>query len=207
METENISQVLKIPTGGSQIAHKHGLIVSVRDWDSSSATLVYGSPGSLNSQRTFYIGDAALYETPTHGLIELRLLSRPSGEAEVIFTKVSPRLGFGTTIDSQDSENQNFAQDEILQIKNGIEAIRIAFSSRQDVSEEQFELLSKKLDEIATASERLGRKDWIMFVIGNLTNFAMGAALAPEAAKALITAFNSNLGWVFQNALRLLGAS
>ena len=79
-------------------------------------------------------------------------------------------------------------------------------SARTNLAPEQLELLSRKLDEVAAASGRLGRKDWIMFAVGNLTNVVLSAALPPEDAKALFVSMNEALGWVFENALRLLGA-
>jgi hypothetical protein len=206
-ETEVISQVLKVPYGGSQIAHNHGLIVSIREWDRSSLTLIYGSPGSPNAQHKLQLGDAVLYETPSHGMAELRLMKLNSLDADVLFTKISPRVGFGVSIDTSEAENAPFAQDEIQQIRRGIESIKVGLAERSDISKEQLELLNVRLDDIAAAPERMGKKDWIMFATGNITNFIIGAALAPEAAKALVTAMNNNLGWVFKNAIRLLGAS
>jgi len=44
-----------------------------------------------------------------------------------------------------------------------------------------------------------------MFVVGNLTNVVLSAALRPDAAKAFFVSINDALGWVLENALRLLG--
>lgn len=79
-------------------------------------------------------------------------------------------------------------------------------ADRKDVTPEQLAMLKGKLDEIADASTRLGRKDWIMFSAGTITNVVVGAAFSPEAAKALFAALNTHLSWVFQNALRLAGS-
>ena len=100
--------------------------------------------------------------------------------------------------------NPPFQKDEIAEIRRSVDAMYLAMSKRPDVSREQLDLIQRSLTEIADASQRLGRKDWIMFVAGTLSNICVGAAFAPEAAKALFKFANQSLGWVFQNALRLL---
>ena len=206
MSTDILSQVLTIDSGTSKIAHNHGVIITVKDWNSSNANIVYGSPGGVNSSRRFGLGDASLYQTPDHGLIELRLMSIKSGKAEILLTKISPRLGFSASIDASDEENKAFAPDEILKIRTDLDRIKISMSGSMGLTQEQQDFLAVKLDEIESASERLGRKDWIMYVNGTITSLITGAAFAPEAASKLVDAFNSNLSWVFHNLLRLVGS-
>lgn len=205
MEMAVISQTLTIPSGSSKIARNHGLVITVKDWSSASATIVYGAPGAINASKKFELGDASLYETPTHGIVEVRLMSITNGQAEVLVTKVSPRLGFATATNATDEENKPFTTEEVLHIKENIEKIKIGLSASGKFSPEQEQFLSAKFSEIVAASERMGRKDWIMYVSGTLTSVITSAAFDPAAASALISAFNANLDWVFQNMLRLIG--
>jgi hypothetical protein len=205
MKTTVDSETLRITSGSSQVAPNHGLIITVKDWSSSTATITYGSAGSINANKSFELGDAALYETSNHGIVEIRLMSIKSGVAEVLLTVVSPRLGFSTSINSNDEGNRFFTDEELLHIKDDIEKIKTKLSDSGSFSPEQQQFLSVKLSEIVEASQRLGRKDWIMYVNGTLTSVITNAAFNPIAAQTLIAAFNNNLDWVFQNLIRLIG--
>ncbi|CAM8667047.1 hypothetical protein MCEMIEM13_02321 [Comamonadaceae bacterium] len=205
MEMAVISQTLTISSGSSKLAVNHGLVITVKALDSTYASIVYGAPGAINASKNFELGDAALYETPSHGIVEVRLMSINGGRAEVLLTKISPRLGFATAINAIDEENRSFTTEEVLRIKEDIERIKISLSAGGKFSPEQEIFLSAKFSEILAASERMGRKDWIMYVSGTLTSVITSAAFDPAAASALISAFNANLSWVFQNMLRLIG--
>ena len=204
MPAETISQTLTIDLRSSKNALNHGLVISFREWSNGNPRVVIGAPGQPNVVRLMQLGDAVLYESTTHGLIEVRLTDIHASDVAVLVTRVSPRLGFAAGLDEADVQNAPFALDELAQIKSSLESIRVTMSGRDDVEPEKLELLTRKLDEIAAASQRMGRKDWAMFVAGSLTNVIVGAAFAPEAARALLLATNSALGWVFQNAVRLL---
>ncbi|BAL95538.1 hypothetical protein [Rubrivivax gelatinosus] len=206
MSTEVISQSLAINLKSSKIAHNHGVVVSFREWVGGDPKLVVGSPGQPNVIRVMQLGDAVLYETLTHGLIEVRLTDSRSSDIVVLLTCVSPRLGFSAAFDESDIQNAPFSTDEVTRIESDIASIKESMSSRADIEADKLELLYRKLDEIAAASRRMGRKDWAMFVAGTLTNVIVGAAFSPEAARALLVVTNSALGWIFQNALRLLSA-
>jgi hypothetical protein len=201
---EIISQSFDIRTKTSKSAPNFGVIISVRDVGYESATLVIGAPGMPNAVKTFDLGDALLFETPSVGLVEIRLTSLKPPEVQVLVTKVSPRMGITAGLEPDGGQNAPFSTDERARIRTDLASVLQAVSRRPDISPEQLELLSRKLDEVAAASERLGRKDWIMFAAGTLTNVAIGAAFEPEVTKTVFTAMNGAFGWVFQNALRLL---
>lgn len=204
MATEVISQSLSVDHKSSTIAHNHGVVVAFREWEAGNPRLVIGAPGQPNAVRLMQLGDAVLYETPTHGLVEVRLTNIRSSDVTVLITRVSPRLGFTAALDEANIQNAPFSTDELARIQKDIASVKDLMSKRTDIEPDKLELLSLKLDEIAAASQRMGRKDWAMFVTGTLTNVIVGAAFAPEAAKALLIATNSALGWIFQNAIRLL---
>ena len=199
------SQTLTITSGTSKVAHNHGLVISIKDWNTGVAHIVFGSPGAINVSKRLETGDAELYETREHGIVEVRLMACKNAQAEVLLTKISPRNGFATSIDASDEENRNFTSDEVLRIQGGIEQIKVEIAKTGKFSAEQEKFLASKFADMADASERLGRKDWIMYVSGTLTSVLTSAAFDPDAAKLLIGVFNKNLDWVFNNILRLLG--
>jgi hypothetical protein len=205
MNFEELCQTLTIPTGSSKIAHNHGVVVSVQQWDSGSATLVFGTPGLVNETRKLSIGEAAIYQTPTHGNIEIRLLSRPANAAEILLTKIQPWLGFEVSASVDEGENTRFTKEEILRIKGSIDKIKLELSVQPDIPPNQYERLAKQLDEISAASERIGRKDWVMFVVGTLSSIATNTYLPAEIVKPFVASVQANLGWIFHAAVRLIG--
>lgn len=206
MELGDIKQTLTIPVLSSKEAHKHGLVISIRESDSRSALVIVGAPGLLNVEKKLHLGDAVLYETPTHGMIELRAMRISGIEVEVLLTRISPRLGLTGGLDPQSSQNAPFTADEIARIGSDLEAVKSKLAELPGISQEQLDLLGRGIQESIIASSRLGRKDWIMFVAGTLSNIVVGAAFSPEGAKALFTAMNQQLGWMLQHTLRLAGA-
>lgn len=201
------SQYLSIDKDDSKTSDAFGVIVSLRTLYPDRALLVIGSPGLPNVTKELWIGDAILYDTPSEGLIEIRYMTKGgSYNVKVLLTRVSPKLGFTVGYEDDGGQNSPFSNDERNQIKSGIETVLKSVKERADISPEQFELLSRKLDDVIDASSRLGRKDWIMFAMGTLTNVVSGAAFSNEATRAILSALNASLDWIFQNSLRLLGS-
>jgi hypothetical protein len=178
---------------------------SYRKLKPDTVDLVVGAPGLPNVKKELQLGDAVLYQLPDFGVVEVRVVDI-SGPVKVLITEVSPRRGFTAAYASDMSENAPFGSDESTRLAKDLEKVVTQIADRKDVTPEQLAMLKGKLDEIADASTRLGRKDWIMFSAGTLTNVVVAAAFAPEAAKALFAALNTHLSWVFQNALRLAGS-
>lgn len=166
--------------------------------------LVIGAPGLPNLKKDLQLGDAVLYQLPSYGVVEVRVIDI-GAPVKVLITEVSPRRGLSAAYAAETS-NSAFAEDESARIGQDLAKVAAEMAKRSDVTPAQIAMLATKLDEIAEASTRLGRKDWIMFVAGTMTNIVVGAALAPDAARALFTLLNSHLAWVFQNALRLAGS-
>jgi hypothetical protein len=94
--------------------------------------------------------------------------------------------------------------DELSRIAADLEQVRLAISGRSDVTPEQLEYISRKLDEMRSASERLGRKDWMNLAVGTLTSVIVTTALDPTVARALIAAAGTALSWLFGGSLKLL---
>lgn len=204
MNTQPTQVSLSIATGKSKVIAVGGLVISVKKSNTEITQLVIGCPGQMNLSKELGLGDAVLYETPTNGLVEVRLMETSDYDPTLLITLVSPRLGFTAGLEPNNHENDPFSTDEVEKIRDGVAQIGKAMASRQDVTPEQLDLLYRKLDEVASAAQRLGRKDWVMFVAGNFTNVCVAAAFSPSAAKALLSNANTVLGWVFHNALRLL---
>ena len=182
------------------------LIVSVRYINHSNhcCEVTVGCPGLPNAVQTMYTGDAILFETPSDGIVEARMMSHNAVEAEFLVTQVSPRLGISGGVVSDDPNNSAFSLAELDQIENSIKTIKTDLANSTDYSSEQLNLINRKLEEIQDASKRLGRKDWINYVAGSLTSLCISAAFAPEKTKELFKIVNNAFSWLLNNALHLL---
>ena len=182
-----------------------GIVIGTLSSHEQSAKIVIGVPGLPNLTKELCLGDAVLYETPIDGIFEIRAVKlEKSYGPYLLITRVSPRMGLTASFESNDKFNTQFFDDEISKIYGGLKLAGQNIAERTDITSAQLELINRKLDEIATASKRLGRKDWVMFVAGSLTNLCTTTALSPDVTAAVFHAVNQHLGWVFQNAIKLI---
>lgn len=200
MEQEEIG----VDFGFSTRANFVNLIISYRDYENAGGIFVVGYPGLPNAVQLMDVGDAILFETPDKGIIEIRLLSRTSGNGEFLLTQISPRPGLMAGMVSDDPSNTPFTPKEIERIAESLDVLKGRLSKHEALSTEQFNFIVTKLDEIKDASQRLGRKDWIHYVGGTLTSASIGAALSPEARELLFEATNAAFDWLWAGAFNLL---
>ena len=82
--------------------------------------------------------------------------------------------------------------------------MRNSVGDREDLMPEQVDYISRKLDDIAEAANRVGRKDWINLAIGTLTNLVVSGAVGSDAAKFLFEILGQALRWMLGGNLKLL---
>jgi len=197
-------ETVTIPEGFSSSVDFSSLILSVRETYSNSRIVVVGYPGLKNVVKRMELGEAMLYETPNDGILEVRVVSMSGANTGFLVSQVSPRLGIVGGFVDEDFNNSPFSSNEITQIASSVMNIKKELTQRDDIEAEQLELISRKLDEIHDASNRLGRKDWINYVAGSLTSLCIAAAFSPEVTKVIFVTVNSAFAWFFDNAITLL---
>jgi hypothetical protein len=198
-------ETIVVPEHDSILAEFGDLIVSVDQitFQDRTAEVVVGRPGLPNLKKVLGIGSAVLFETPS-GLFEIRVLSVSFQAVKILLTEVSPHPGIAGGFVDQGADNLPFTPPELIRIAVSIRQIRQVMSERSDIKPEQLDLISRKLDEMQHASERLGRKDWMNYAIGTLTSIIVTAAFAPDVAKALLKAAGTALSWVYSGGILLL---
>lgn len=181
------------------VASKLGnIIITARYIYDSSCNMIIGSPGLPNiDAESMYPGDAKLFETPTSGVLEVRLLSLSADAASVLVTQISPRPGLMAGFVTEDQTNIPFTVTELEKISESIDEAKQRIHKLNDIPSEQTELILDKLDEMERASKRLGRKDWTHFTSGLLTNIAVAAAFTPARTKELFTIVSEAFAWFF----------
>ena len=180
------------------------IVLSVRNTYRASGTceVVIGRPGQPNVQKKLQHGDAVLYETPD-GIIEVRFTGFVASGVEFLLTQVSPRPGILAGAVDTNPDNAAFGPTELDQIAVSIRHVKNQLRIRDDITSEQLELITRKLDEIQEGAERMGRKDWINYVVGTLTTLCMSAAFAPEVTKAVFLSVDRAFSWLFSSGLLL----
>jgi hypothetical protein len=209
------AEIVDVDDRGSAHSKFGQLIVSIPELSTHLGTLelTVGRVGYPNVSRKLRAGGALLFETHDEGLFEIRVLSinsstrkagKSSNFAECQVSRVAPSIGFRAGYVEHDEANRPFSNDELGQLAASVEAIRSAAHTRTDIAAEQLEFLDRKLDEMAAAASRLGRRDWINLAVGTLTNVVVSAALGSDFARFLFQTASTALQWLFGNTLKLL---
>jgi hypothetical protein len=203
-ETEEYVKAYVGLSFASRIGH---VIISLRDADFSSISFVVGRTGFPNVVcNDAKLGDAVLFETPDDGIVEIRFHHHQEITKPVFrIARVAPAKGIAGGLLTADPQNTAFDQVEIARIGESISAVKQEVSQRTDLMRtEQIEFLGRKLDDLAAATARMGRRDWINLAVGILTNTIVGAALSSDAAKFLLRAAGAALSWLWGNTLQLM---
>ena len=100
--------------------------------------------------------------------------------------------------------NYPFTSPELARIRKSIDDVRDSVRQREDLLPDQVDYISRKLDEIGDAANRVGRKDWINLAIGTLTNLVVSGAIGPDAARFLFQRMGQALGWLLGETLKFL---
>ncbi|HEV2175394.1 MAG TPA: hypothetical protein VGR71_17595 [Nitrospira sp.] len=85
--------------------------------------------------------------------------------------------------------NTPFTSDERRQIVAELETIKEQVKEQFDLTSEQAAHIDEWKDEVADASERVGRKDWRLLVYGTIVNLVVTDALPPEVARHILSMF------------------
>jgi hypothetical protein len=100
------------------------------------------------------------------------------------------------TSDTEAEKNTPFNSSERERISHNLNEIRSFLVSTQSLTKAQLDFIGKRLHYLEDAAGRMGRKDWITLAYGTLISIAIGAALAPDAAKELLRNAGSAFAWV-----------
>ncbi len=106
------------------------------------------------------------------------------------------QLLFGA--DSGDvAENRPFTQAEQNEIAARLQALAEHARRTYSLSAAQMRALDTKLDYLADAARRLGRKDWLNVCAGAVFGYILDASLSPEAARGMLSALIRAIGHVY----------
>jgi hypothetical protein len=100
-------------------------------------------------------------------------------------------------IQHADSGNTPFTQDEQIQIAAQLLEIKKQLKTRFELTGEQITQVEKKLDEVAEAGKRMGRKDWLIYLLGTITALIITATVAAGVGEHIFAMVIQALGYLF----------
>jgi hypothetical protein len=90
-----------------------------------------------------------------------------------------------------------FSDHEIARVESSLgrllEEVRVA----KLLTHDQLESLNERVDYLARASRRMGKKDWAVLFTGTLVTFAINAALTAPVAGDLLRMAGAAIHWLF----------
>jgi hypothetical protein len=103
----------------------------------------------------------------------------------------------GRQLFSAPSENTLFTEAERELISVQIQQIKVFITNTYELSSDQLLEVNKRLDELAEASGRLGRKDWLMAFTGAVFSLVLSDLIPPQAAQHILMLALHGLGHLF----------
>lgn len=100
------------------------------------------------------------------------------------------------TVSAKPVENTPFTSAEREEIAGQLRELREYVSRTYSLSRSQTRDLEERLDDLAAAASRVGRKDWLLMAAGLMLSYVLGAALPPEAASNILRTLLTSIGHI-----------
>jgi hypothetical protein len=100
-------------------------------------------------------------------------------------------------IQRTDSGNTRFTQDERSRIEAQLQGIAKQLKAQFVLTNEQADRIDEWRDEVVEASERMGRKDWLIYLLGTITALTIAATVPAGVGEHIFTMVIHALGHLF----------
>ena len=97
----------------------------------------------------------------------------------------------------QEVENTPFTAAEQAEIASHVDEIKQRLHENLELTTAQISGVEQKLDDLADASKRVGRKDWKIMLYGAAFGMIVNDAVPAHIVQGLITTVISGLGHIF----------
>jgi hypothetical protein len=104
---------------------------------------------------------------------------------------------------SPEVDNRPFSKKEQEYIAKHLQEIKRYMISTQDLNAEMQRAIESRIDYLIEASERMGRKDWHMTLMGIVATLVIAAVVTPERAQELFRMIANAFLPLFQSLLQL----
>jgi hypothetical protein len=85
----------------------------------------------------------------------------------------------------QSSDNLPFTKTELPQVRECLKEIKAYVVKTKELTETQRRIVDARFDHMEESATRMGRKDWLSLVIGNLLGIAFSLALNGDSTRDL----------------------
>jgi hypothetical protein len=102
-----------------------------------------------------------------------------------------------TDVQQADTSNTSFTQDERRQITAQLQEITKHLKEQFELTKEQAERVDEWREEVVEASNRMGRKDWIIYLLGTITALTVAATVPAGVGEHIFTMVIHALGYLF----------
>jgi hypothetical protein len=100
-------------------------------------------------------------------------------------------------VQQTDSGNTLFTEDEQSRIEAQLQEIAKHLKEQFGLTKEQTERIDEWRDEVAEASTRMGRKDWLIYLLGTITALIITATVTAGVGEHILTMVIHSLGHLF----------
>jgi hypothetical protein len=101
------------------------------------------------------------------------------------------------TAQSDGASNAPFTADEQAEISRQLDEIKNIVRANFELTSEQFAVIDKRLDEAKEASERVGRKDWVLIFYGAVMSTLMTDAVPPGVIQTVLATMVHGIAHIF----------
>jgi len=99
-------------------------------------------------------------------------------------------------------ENTPLSPSEQDEIAEQLRELRAYVRRVYLLSDSQMRLLEERLDYVAAAASRVGRKDWLLMAAGMMLSYVLEAALPPDAARDILGTLLTSIGHILGQVTR-----
>lgn len=97
----------------------------------------------------------------------------------------------------ESASNAPFSPAEQSRIDGQLGEIKEYLADRYPLSDEEISEVEVRLDEVAAATRRVGRKDWLLMFYGVMFTLIVAALLPPDAVRRMMAMVSHGLGDLF----------
>lgn len=102
-----------------------------------------------------------------------------------------------SVIEAPGAGNTQFTEDERRQITAQIRKVKKQVREQFELTGAQLERIDEKLDEVAEASKRMGRKDWFVFLLGTITALIITATVTAGVGEHILNMVIQGIAHLF----------
>jgi hypothetical protein len=102
-----------------------------------------------------------------------------------------------TSAQGEETGNAPFTEGEQRQIAAQLQDIEKHLKEEFDLPNDEIAQIKEKLDEVAEASKRMGRKDWLVYFLGAITALIITATVAAPVGEHIFTTVIHGLTHLF----------